>query len=230
MKKRLIIGWAVLATSANCWAGFYTFTDTANQGIPDGGAALTTLSRSITVSGVSGNVLSSISVTLNVSGGFNGDLFGYLRGPTGGIAILLNRVGQSGSNPGGYGDTGFAITLSDLASHDVHAYQDYSPSYNGSGQLTGSWQSDGRNTDPATVSFGDSRTAGLNSFLGSDPNGTWTLVFSDWVTSGDPSTLGGWSLNLTVIPEPANIALAIVAGAFVAGQGVRRWRLKAPRE
>ena len=227
MKKRLLICGLVLGLSGRCWAGFYTFTDTANQGIPDGGAALTTLSRSITVSGVSGNVLSSISVTLNVSGGFNGDLYGYLRGPNGGIAILLNRVGQSGSNPGGYGDTGFAITLSDLASHDVHAYQDYSPSYT-SGQLTGSWQSDGRNTDPATVSFGDSRTAGLNSFLGSDPNGTWTLVFSDWVTSGDPSTLASWSLNLTVIPEPTNIALEVLA-VLAGGYRLIAWRRKAAR-
>jgi subtilisin-like proprotein convertase family protein len=106
----------------------------------------------------------------------------------------------------------------------VYAYQNYSPSYNGSGQLTRSWQSDGRNTDPATVSFGDSRTAGLNSLLGSDPNGTWTLVFSDWVTSGDPSTLGSWSLNLTVIPEPTNIALGILEGSFLLWQAVRAWR------
>jgi hypothetical protein len=59
----------------------------------------------------------------------------------GSIAVLVNRVGQSGRNPEGYGDSGFAITLSDLASHDVHDYQNpsYSPSYNGSGQLTGTW-------------------------------------------------------------------------------------------
>jgi hypothetical protein len=78
------------------------------------------------------------------------------------------------------------------------------------------------------VSFTDPRTAGLNTLNGSNPNGTWTLVFSDWVTSGDPSTLASWSLNLTVIPEPTNVALAVL-GALAAGCRLIAWRRKAAR-
>jgi hypothetical protein len=54
-------------------------------------------------------------------------------------------------------------------------------------------------------------------------------VFSDWSGSGDPSTLVSWSLNLDVIPEPTNVALAILVGAFLAFQDIKFWRTRAAR-
>src|ERR1043166_7457109 len=44
---------------------------------------------------------------------------------------------------------------------------------NGNGQLTGTWQADGR-SDPLSSSRGS-----LTDFNGLNPNGTWTLFFAD---------------------------------------------------
>jgi hypothetical protein len=44
-----------------------------------------------------------------------------------------------------------------------------------------------------------------------NPNNTWTLFFADTVP-GDTTTLNGWSLGATAIPEPANVALGVFGG------------------
>src|SRR5204863_5316935 len=120
----------------------------ANSGvIPDANAAGWTDSR--TVSGISDLSISDISVKLNVSGGYNGDLYAYLS-YNGVLVPLLNRVGVAASSPSssfGYSDTGFNVTLSSIGT-DVHFYGRNGPSFNGNGQLTGAWQVDGRAIDP----------------------------------------------------------------------------------
>ena len=66
--------------------------------------------------------ISSLIVTLNISGGYNGDLYCYLS-HDGGLAVLLNRVGRSLSSPFGYGDSGFQVRLDDNAPNgDIHTY------------------------------------------------------------------------------------------------------------
>jgi hypothetical protein len=105
-------------------------------------------------------------VNLNISGGYNGDLYAYLS--YGGVLLpLLIRTGVTGTGSGdafGYGNTGFNVTLSSTASgaQDVHFYQNYSASYNGSGQLTGAWQPDGRNIDPQSAPSAFDRASRLN--------------------------------------------------------------------
>ena len=46
-----------------------------------------------------------------------------------------------------------------------------------------------------------------------NPNGTWTIFFAD-LSSGETSTLNSWSLDITAVPEPVNVALGISAGVF----------------
>ena len=55
-----------------------------------------------------------------------------------------------------------------------------------------------------------------------NPNGTWTLFFADVVTSGSSSTLLSWSLDITAVPEPVNVALGIFAGVFLV-VSLARW-------
>jgi hypothetical protein len=230
MVLRASIGLVTAGLMASTHAAVYTFSSGfANGGvIPDGNPTGWTDTRSLSGE-VAGSTIQNLTVSLNVSGGWNGDLYAYLSytpssGSGSGYAVLLNRVGRvsSTSNPFGYGDTGFSITLDDSSGYnDIHAYQNYSPSFNGSGQLTSTWQTDGRNTDPATVSFTDPRTTSLANFRGLNANGTWTLFFADMVT-GDQSTLQSWSLNISTIPEPANVALGLFAGSFVLFQFGKR--------
>jgi hypothetical protein len=162
------------------------------------------LTDSHIISGL-GSSIANLTVTINVGGSdaWNGDYYAYLRLNNSPIVVLLDRVGVTSSNPDGYGDTGFNITLTaDPSAHDIHFYQNYSPTYNANGQVTGTWQADGR-TDPLSNTRGS-----LSSFDGLNPNGTWTIFFAD-ESPGNEGSLLGWSLDITDVPELANFALII---------------------
>jgi len=192
----------VLVLGASAHAGLYTYNYDVNAAIPDN--SIIGITDAHALSGLN-SPITSIQVTLDISGGYNGDLYGYLRLNDSPLVVLVNRVGVTSGNSDGYANSGMLVTLTGSASaQDIHYYQNYNPTYNSSGQLTGTWQADGR-TDPLDTSRGS-----LTSFNGLDPNGTWTLFFAD-LSAGDQSTLLGWSLEITTVPEPVTVALAIFA-------------------
>lgn len=200
----------------------YTFSFPANVAVPDGnvnGLALVT-----DLTGLGGSI-TNLTVSFNLSGGYNGDLYGYLRGPNGGFAVLLNRSGVTTGDAFGYANTGFKVTFDDSAGNsNIHFYQTVGYNLNGSGQLTDSWSSDGRAIDPLSgPSLFDSTkpTALLTSFNGTDPNGTWTLFLAD-LSSGGQSTILNWGLNITVVPEPATYA--VLGIGLVLFRARNRWR------
>src|ERR1035437_2593700 len=85
---------------------------TLNTVIPD--ANPTGISSTLNVSGGLPTI-SDVNVTINVSGGFNGDLYAYLS-HNGILVPLLNRVGSGSGDPFGYSTAGFSnITLDDQA-------------------------------------------------------------------------------------------------------------------
>ena len=208
MKARTLILAAALSLCAGAHATLYS-SSTLNATIPD--ADPNGYANQITVSGAN-PIITGVTVRLNVTGGYNGDLYAYLS-YNGTLVPLLNRVGTGGGDSFGYGDTGFGpdassnpFRLSDSGAYDVHNYQDHSPVFNGSGQLTGTWRPDG---------------GSLASFNGMNPNGNWTIFFAD-LSGGEQSTLVGWSLELdTVIPEPVNYALGIF-GVIALTSGLQR--------
>ena len=169
--------------------------------------------------------ITSVSVTLSISGGYNSDLYAYLSNGSG-YAVLLNRVGISESNPDGYLDSGFNVTLSSSSSADIHQYQSLGGTLNGNGQLTGTWAADGRFIDPTTSSGAAydaaTRNNTLSTFIGTNPNDTWTLFIAD-VSGGGISTLNSWSVDVQPIPEPTSMSLLLV-GALTAGAAWRRKR------
>src|SRR5262245_11807142 len=150
-----------------------------NLAIPDGD--LTGLADSHVISGISGTI-SSLQVSLNIAGtgdgAFNGDLYATLVNSSGGFAVLVNRLGRTGTSSFGYSDNGLDITLVD-ALPDVHLYRTSPYLLNGNGQLTGLWGTDGRNVNPLNVLDTDSQSATLSSFYGSPADGTWTLFVAD---------------------------------------------------
>ncbi len=177
---------------------FFDSTDTSPDGmvIPDdnpNGVESTT-----SVGGLA-PVIRDVVVYLNVSGGYNGDLYATLNlgGSSGTTVILLNRIGSSPGNPFGSSTAGFGdptgetyeFSLSDAAATSIH-------NYDGTGT---SYQPDGGT---------------LSSFNGLNPNGDWTIFFADMASGGgdSPSTLVSWGLDIAAVPEPVNTALCVFAG------------------
>ncbi|HTY88740.1 MAG TPA: hypothetical protein VMB80_14830 [Candidatus Acidoferrum sp.] len=193
----------VLASSASATSIFTV--DNLSATIPDND--LNGYQNSQIVSGLYGPV-TGVTVSLNIAAGFNGDLYVFVQ-HNNALAVLLNRVGVNATNGVGYLDGGFNITLDDAAANDVHFYQNKPYSLNGNGQLTGTWQPDGRFIDPLSAgSAFVSATRGnqLSVFDGLDANGTWTLFAAD-VSPGGVSILQGWGLAITVVPEPGSAVM-----------------------
>ena len=187
------------------------YTSTVNQIIPDNNA--NGFQNTLTINNLpSGSIVTDINVTLNISGGYNGDLYGYLVHDSG-FVVLLNHVGSSGSNPDGYADQGFHITLDDSAGTSVHDYQTVTYTLDASSALTGTWRADG---------------GSLSSFNGLSANGGWTLFFAD-TSAGEQSTLQSWSIEVTSVPEPTTCAAIIFGGLFGMG-GCARWVVRKVRQ
>jgi len=210
----LFAGLALLAGSAE--AGLVTVASNPNLAIPDndpnGVADTITLSTPI-------SSISSLSLTMQIAGGYNGDFYAYLRHGASGFAVLLNRVGQTGVNPLGYSDSGFNVTLNDFAANgDIHAYANVTDPAGGT--LSGLWQPDGRHD-----SLSSTRDAMLSNFNGQDPNGDWTLFVAD-LSSVGVGTLANWSLTIEGTPSvpdggASTLALASVALMTLIGLQVR---------
>jgi subtilisin-like proprotein convertase family protein len=162
--------------------------------------------------------ITSVTIALSVSGGWNGDLYAYLSSSSG-FAVLLNQVGVDASNPLGYADSGMDVTLvSGSGNSDIHTYQSASPAYTPGGQLTGTWQADGRFLDPLS----STRDNTLDVFNGKDPNGEWTLFFADR-NGGDVSTLTGWNVTFGAVPEPSSLALLLAGSLALLARRKRSW-------
>ena len=199
-------------------AGIYSYTGSAYT-IPDGNLA--GAYSQISVSGANSS-FSDITVTLTVSGGYNGDLYAYLS-HDGKLVPLLNRIGVSSGNAFGSSGAGLNnLTLSDSGSGNIHAA--------GNGVLGGAYQPDGHNISPLSSAASFNANGGsvtLNDYTlgfgGLNPNGTWTLFFADVSAGGGQAMVIGWSLDITAVPEPVNVSL-VVFGILFAGVAAARWR------
>ncbi|HEY4984403.1 MAG TPA: hypothetical protein VIJ24_05020 [Verrucomicrobiae bacterium] len=200
-------GLALSLTTAS--ASLVTFSSgTLNTTVPDGnsGGIASTINVSspgIIISGSGDNV----TLTLNMSGGNNGDLYAYLS--YGGQTVtLLNRPGLAGDPAGiGYTTSGFSnVHLSDGGYGNINTTQ--------------------YPTTGGTYNPSEGSTA-FRSYNGMNPNGGWVLFVSD-LSGGDSSNLSvlnSWSLTFDVVPEPVNVALGVFAALLLFVAGLRwAWR------
>jgi subtilisin-like proprotein convertase family protein len=222
-KAALLIGILLLALARPALADFVFNFDSgfANGGvIPDNSLTGWSDSRTISIPGYTD--ITGLTVSLDLSGGWNGDLYAYLV-ESSGFVVLLNRVGVTANNSVGYGNGGMTVTFSDAASGNIH-------SYGGLSAPNGTYQPDGRNisplSSPATFSSTSPSTP-LSSFDGLNPNGTWTLFIAD-VSPGFQSTITGWDLDIAAVPEPRSLVEGGIAALFL-GVLIGLYRLKGPK-
>jgi subtilisin-like proprotein convertase family protein len=199
------------------WTTYDSGTITVNQAIPDNN--LSGISSTFTVSEGDTEITSIgfVQLHLNISGGYNGDLYAYLT-HDGQTAILLNRIGTSGAGTFGSAQSGMNIVLNDyFSAGNVHT-----AGILGSGNTYGA---DGRYASPTDLAAisGASTGNNLNNFAGQSALGDWTLFIAD-VDGGGVPTLNSWQLEITEVPEPVNVALGVFGGGFAILQGFRFWR------
>jgi subtilisin-like proprotein convertase family protein len=225
MKKHFGILLVSLVTLASRADLITNLTVTASPGTAIADANKVGVVSHVTVSGMFG-YMTDIQVALNITGGFNGDLYAYLISPQGSMIVLLNRVGLNSANPFGYSDAGFNITLQ-AAGFDIHDYGSHSPTFS-SGQLTGVWMPDRRMIDgQSPAGYFDAAGTGnnLDSLYGSDPNGDWTLFVADLSSPGQ-STLVSWGLTIATVPEPQTWALLVGGGLMLLVAGRHRQKTR----
>jgi subtilisin-like proprotein convertase family protein len=198
-----------------------TFNFTTNLVVPDGDLRGIAVSCDLSLTGTVTNVTVSLDLVGTGDGGFNGDMYASLLNSSGGFAVLLNRPGRTVGSDFGYSDNGFDVTFDDSASTDVHLYQTVPYTLNFDGQLTGTWQPDGRISSPLSVEDTDQQTAMLASFVGLPASGTWTLFLAD-ASVGATEELVGWSLTIETIPEPSVRGLCLTGLILGAGVGMMR--------
>jgi subtilisin-like proprotein convertase family protein len=214
MKLKLFICLAILWVSACLCSAADSVTYTTGFVVPDNDPNGVSDTENFTSSIQS---ITDIQISLDITGGFNGDLYAYLRHGNSGFAVLLNRVESTAGNPTGSADSGFHITLSSAASLDVHGGNA------GGGALTGTWQPDGRNIDPLNSLDTTPRTALFDSFNGMSASGDWTLFIADSSPVGT-ATFQDWTLTVTGVPEPSSISLCLVGLGIFAHRAYRNRR------
>lgn len=181
--------------------GILSATWSGSQIIPDNNASGVAFTFNIAAG--EPLAINNVEVSLNIAGGWNGDLYAYLSHGSG-FSVLLNRLGRTTGNSAGSGVSGLNLTLSDSYPTDIHTAAN--------NPLTGNFAPDGRFVSPFTAVNTDPRTAFLSSFNNLDPNGDWTLFFAD-VSPIAVSSIRSWTVNLGVVavPEPGSLALLGVA-------------------
>lgn len=196
----LLLGHAAALSAATTWNSTFV----VSTAIPDdslvGVANTHTVTSNITA-------ITEVNLAITLTGGWNGDLYAYLAHDDG-FCILLNRPGRSLVLPDGSGTANLDVLFTDAASLDLHT------AIPASGPVSGSYQPDARNVDPASALDTSPRSAYLGTFGGLDPNGDWTLFVAD-LSPGGSAVLQSWTLTVTGVPEPTSCMLLVVSGLFL---------------
>jgi subtilisin-like proprotein convertase family protein len=209
-RRSLLAAWAACVCLSSSAALFQFNSGEIRVAIPD--ANLTGWSSTVVFSDLP-RTIQNVSVNLQISGGYNGDLYAYLWFD-GKMVPLLNRVGVGSGSTFGSSTQGMNITLADGDYINVH---DASSEV---GPLTGTYNPDGRAISPLSAKgefdanqFGSADLVKFSTFSGKNPNGAWTVFFAD-TAGGDQSQLVSWGLEINAVPEPANVALGICGLVF----------------
>jgi subtilisin-like proprotein convertase family protein len=197
--KTIITGALVLAAA---WVrADVSMTFSPDLVIPEGSHVGVVDSESFTLGPADGTV-GGIALSLDTTGGYNGDLYAYLVAPNGTLVTLMDEPGTAVDGFGA-ASSGMNIVLGETGP----SIQDV---IGGAGTtLAGMYQP----------------LDSLSAFNGALANGTWSIFFADLGDGGGSPELDSWTLDVDFVepvPEPVNTALGIFLGAWFVGVGTRR--------
>jgi subtilisin-like proprotein convertase family protein len=178
----------IFALTVSDGAGVATFSNTSAIAIPDSGPAVPYPST-LTVSGMIGTI-TKVTVTLKgVSHTYPDDIDALLVGPGGQNTLLMSDAG------GGPDLLGINLVFDDAATASLPdetqiAAGTYKPTNYGAGDLF-----------PAPAPSG-TYPAALSTFVGTAPNGVWSLFLNDDSRGDQGSVSGGWSITITTTAAP----------------------------
>ncbi|HET7625711.1 MAG TPA: PEP-CTERM sorting domain-containing protein [Verrucomicrobiae bacterium] len=196
-------------------AGTFDFSNTSEIVIQDSTNLPTAAGlypSTINVSGLDGQLVSHLSITLNgFSHDFPSDVDIVLAGPAGQLAMLMGEVGGQDRTP----VSNLTLTLDDSAANSLPIDAALS-----SGVFKPTRQFPTFNFEfPSPAPAGSANApASLSVFNGTDPNGAWRLFVVDDSNPDSGTILSGWSMNLvTAVPEPGTVGLfALAIGIYAA--------------
>ena len=195
--RKALLAVAVLVAAAGV-ANADVFGNYGSISIPDLGTA-TPYPSTIAVSGLANSIVSVTARLINMNHTWPDDIDILLVGPTGASVILMSDCGGSPDIVNvtlGFDDA----AESSLPDSTQIVAGTYKPTNFGTGD-----------TFPAPAPAGP-YVANFGDFLGTDPNGTWSLYVVDDAGGDIGSIAGGWELNITAVPEPASLVLLALAG------------------
>jgi hypothetical protein len=152
---------------------------------------------SITVTGLTGQVVTKLTLTLHgLSHAFPSDITMLLVGPLGQTAIPMSEVGGQSQ----FSVTNLTLTLDDGASSNLPVFTGLT---NGTFKPTNGYLSLGHTnlpySLPAPAPAGNSNAvSSFSPFKNTDPSGVWKLFIVDDATGSSGSISGGWSLSFSV--------------------------------
>ena len=146
----------------------------------------------ITVSGLTGEVITNLTVTLNgFTHSFPSDVNIILVGPQGQAVLLMSNVG--GQDADSVSD--LSITLDDQAGADLPLLD---PLYSGTFRPTASATPLAFDFPPPAPAGNSNALPMLSVFDGTDPDGVWSLFVVDDVAGDDGYISNGWSISVSV--------------------------------
>lgn len=164
----------------------------------------------ITVSGLSGPI-TDLNVTLTgLTHEFINDVGALLVGPGGQSVVLFDGIGGNTSIP-----NPVTIVLDDQAAQSLPSGAIVSGTYKPTNNITSP-----PDTFPSPAP-GLPYGSALSVFNGTNPTGTWRLFIEDFSPPFLGSVAGGFSLQITIVPEPASLFL-VALGFFTVAARLRR--------
>ena len=198
--KHLVVAWLFTVFSYGALALSFTFSNTNGIFINDGTSPPTKAGlypSSLTVTGLTGQVVTKAVVTLNaLTHEYPSDVTLLLVGPTGQKTIVISETG--GQVP--LSVTNLTITLDDDATISLPVYSRLS---SGTFKPTNGYLTLGHTNLPydlpAPAPAGSSNSVcRLNVFRNTDPTGVWNLFVVDDASGSGGAISNGWALKLEI--------------------------------